>query len=93
MLFTETKSPDNRTPPYRSKIQMVLELIKTHYLVPEQVLLIGDTSEDAETAATCKTQFAAVDYGYEFKKTKIYPNLSIHYRFKSITDLLLIVES
>lgn len=85
--FTGLFSRDNRNPPYSSKSQMMTALLEENCFKPEQVVLVGDTIEDARVAATSGTQFAAAIYGYGFNNGSSHIDFPVRYCLKSISEL------
>jgi phosphoglycolate phosphatase len=63
-LFEEIVTRDSRTPFYESKAEMLGELVHRHSLLAEGCVMVGDTAEDEEAAATNGTPFIHAVYGY-----------------------------
>jgi phosphoglycolate phosphatase len=55
---------DSRTPAYANKADMVRELVHTYSLVPETSVMVGDTVEDQEAAASSQLAYIHAAYGY-----------------------------
>lgn len=64
--FDEVVTRDSRTPPYRSKYEMISHVSAEQALQPESCLMVGDTIEDANAAAMAGIQFALMTHGYGY---------------------------
>ena len=62
--FDEVISWDSGDKPYASKVEMVGYVIHKYHLKPKTMLLVGDSSEEAQAAKASGAKFAAVAYGY-----------------------------
>ena len=60
----EIVTPDSREPPFASKTEGLCNLLKRHRLAASDVLMIGDSPDDAEASEACGVAFAAAVYGY-----------------------------
>ena len=60
----EILTPDSPTTPFASKAEALRSLMRRHKLGASDVLMVGDSSDDALAASTCGVAFAAVLYGY-----------------------------
>lgn len=86
--FSGLLSRYSRIPSYSSKDEMILELLKEYCFIPDRVIMVGDTLEDAKAAMTSGTRFAAANYGYGFRRNNGPFDFPIHFRLDSISDLL-----
>jgi phosphoglycolate phosphatase len=50
LLFREVACRDSRVPAFRSKAEMLIDLMERHGLNPSECLMVGDTREDAAAA-------------------------------------------
>jgi len=66
-FFGAFLSPDARTPRFASKAEAVAALLAEHSLARTQTALMGDTSDDAQAAATCGLRFIAFTGGYGWR--------------------------
>ncbi len=62
--FEEVVCPDSRTPPFASKAEEAIDLVRRYGLQPERAALVGDSEEDARAAQACGLPFIAASYGY-----------------------------
>lgn len=62
--FKEILSPDSRTPPLLTKSEGALHLVKTHGLVANETLLVGDSPDDLKAARAAGFGFLEASYGY-----------------------------
>jgi phosphoglycolate phosphatase len=62
--FEATVTRDSRWPHYRGKTEMIAYLLAERGIARENCLMVGDTIEDANAAATCGLRFAWMTYGY-----------------------------
>lgn len=62
--FQEVVTRDSRTPPYASKTEALRWLVEVHGLNTATTIFVGDTSEDADCAASVGCWFAHATYGY-----------------------------
>jgi phosphoglycolate phosphatase len=90
--FTGLFSRDNINPPYSSKSQMMTALLEENCFKPAQVVLVGDTIEDAQVAATSGTRFAAAIYGYGFNNGSSHIDVPVRYRLNSISELCAVLN-
>ena len=83
--FTEILSPDSVTPNLSSKSAGAHLLIGKHTIIPQETLLVGDSSDDLAAAQSAGFDFMEAAYGYGFfeKNTK----LKAWLRLKSPKDL------
>lgn len=63
-LFTDVLCRDSRTPPFRSKAEMLQQITAAHQLEPAACLYVGDTSEDYRAATEAGIPVAIVAHGY-----------------------------
>ena len=63
-FISKTLCPDSQTPGFRSKTELIRELIQLHSLSREQTLYVGDQPGDQSAAADCDILFVGVTYGY-----------------------------
>lgn len=61
--FRETLCRDSAFPAYRSKAEMLADLVHRRGLKPAQCLMIGETTEDANAAAAAGMRCRLVRYG------------------------------
>jgi phosphoglycolate phosphatase len=83
-LFTAVLTRDTRNPPYTGKAQMIEHLSRDFHLSAARCIMIGDTEEDATSAATMQVPFVWVAHGYG----KIPPSMAISLRINSFPELL-----
>ena len=83
--FTEILSPDSVTPHLSSKSAGAHMLIGKHTIVPQETLLVGDSSDDLAAAQSAGFDFMEAAYGYGLfdQYTKLKPWM----RLKSPKDL------
>lgn len=62
--FTEILSPDSMKPPLSTKAEGALHLVKTHRLVANETLLVGDSPDDLKAARAAGFGFLEASYGY-----------------------------
>jgi phosphoglycolate phosphatase len=62
--FEDIITRDSRSPNYESKRQMIETLLCERSLAPDQCLMVGDTSEDRNAAASVGIRFVWMKYGY-----------------------------
>lgn len=62
--FTQILSPDSMTPPLSTKSEGALHLVKTHSLVANETLLVGDSPDDLKAARAAGFSFLEASYGY-----------------------------
>lgn len=62
--FEATITRDSRNPPYEGKLQMIETLLCERSLSPDQCLMVGDTGEDGNAAASAGIRFVRMKYGY-----------------------------
>ena len=55
---------DSRSPQYGDKREMIEFVLHSSALSAQNCMLVGDTEEDADAAASCKMRFAHVSHGY-----------------------------
>jgi phosphoglycolate phosphatase len=55
---------DSRSPDYRGKEEMVEALLAERFITGEKCLMVGDTSEDANAAASAGIKFIWMTHGY-----------------------------
>lgn len=63
-LFDSIVTRDSRVPQFSAKNEMIEFLLESFDLAAPECLLVGDTEEDAGSAALCKMRFAHVRHGY-----------------------------
>jgi phosphoglycolate phosphatase len=63
-FFIETLTRDSREPHYANKAEMLAELLCRQQLDPDTTLMVGDTSEDQESAYANRLGFIHATYGY-----------------------------
>ncbi len=88
--FLDVISPDIFNPPFSSKTEGVAYLINKFSLDTSNLLLVGDTQEDAKAAKACGIPFVAVTYGYGCFQDN-YVNAKF-YRINKITELCTIIN-
>lgn len=85
-IFDAIVTRDMRIPGYLNKQEMIEFLLDSHTLDRETCILIGDTQEDANAAASCGIRFAFASYGYgTISDTSIVP---VHYTVDNFSQLL-----
>jgi phosphoglycolate phosphatase len=62
--FEAVVTRDSRSPGYRSKEEMVEVLLAEREIAIEDCILVGDTAEDANAAATAGIKFIWMTHGY-----------------------------
>lgn len=62
--FDQVVTRDSREPRYAGKLEMISYLLTERVIQPENCLMVGDTIEDAEAAATAGMQFCLMTHGY-----------------------------
>ncbi len=62
--FDETVTSDSQDSPFKSKAHAVRDLIKRHDLNPNDVVMVGDSVDDAKAAILSNIEFVGVSYGY-----------------------------
>jgi phosphoglycolate phosphatase len=62
--FTQILSPDSMKPPLSTKSDGALHLVKTHRLVAQETLLVGDSPDDLKAAHVAGFSFLEASYGY-----------------------------
>jgi phosphoglycolate phosphatase len=60
----EILTPDSPTTPFASKAEALRSLMHRHKLGASDVLMVGDSGDDALAASACGVAFAAALYGY-----------------------------
>ncbi|MGA7158429.1 MAG: HAD family hydrolase [Acidobacteriaceae bacterium] len=83
-LFLEVVTRDSREPLYPTKAHMIEHLIHAFELNPSRCVMVGDTMEDAQAAASTQVSFTWVAHGYG----ELSPNQSIAYQIQSFSELL-----
>jgi phosphoglycolate phosphatase len=63
-LFREVACRDSRTPPFRCKAEMLIDLLQRNRLDRAQSLMVGDTAEDWQAAETAGITCVVVPHGY-----------------------------
>ena len=63
-LFADVVCPDTAQPHFSNKPDAARALCEKHHLAPEQSVVIGDGSDDADAARRCGMRFAVAGYGY-----------------------------
>jgi len=63
-LFETILTLDSRSPRYSGKAQMLRALAKEHQIDLHEVLMVGDTMEDARSSAEAGVAFAFAAHGY-----------------------------
>jgi phosphoglycolate phosphatase len=63
-LLVESVSPDRRSPPFTSKAEAIVDLLRRRDIDPNTALYVGDTADDARAAAAAGLAFVPVSYGY-----------------------------
>jgi|SRR5208283_2653943 len=63
-FFDDIVCPDSRTPPYDSKAEALVDLLRRHGLSRTECLLAGDTLEDCHAAVAAGVACALVPHGY-----------------------------
>lgn len=82
-LFEEILTSDSRSPAFRSKAEMIGELMARYGIGGENCLFVGDTMEDAQAAAEAGIRFVYMTHGYgDFVET---PELPIALRCESFS--------
>ncbi len=88
--FTEILSPDSRDPSYRSKAEMVEYLINKFSLSKSNILMVGDSCDDAAAARKCNIHFAATAYGYgNVHKSNNYQMSATLFHFKDLKNTVI----
>ena len=64
ILMKGVYSPDALDPPAPNKAAVVAHVLRVHETAAEESVLVGDSVEDAEAAASHGMRFIAVSYGY-----------------------------
>lgn len=62
--FVDTLSPDGLEPPFRTKTEGAMHLMRVHGLSAARSALVGDSADDLEAAEACGMGFIPVAYGY-----------------------------
>jgi phosphoglycolate phosphatase len=62
--FEAVVTRDSRTPNYCGKEEMIEALLAEHAIVRKKCLLVGDTAEDANAAASARIKFIWMTHGY-----------------------------
>ena len=91
VYFDEVVSWDSGARPYASKVEMVGYVIHKYHLKSKTMLLVGDSSEEAQAAKANGARFAAVAYGYGNVHTR--SEWQKDYILDKFSDLLGIVSS
>jgi phosphoglycolate phosphatase len=87
--FTGVLCPDHRQPAFRIKAEAALDVRSQYGLRAEDMLIVGDSLDDAHAAQACGCAFAAVDYGYGAAAAQdAYPAHFVLARFSHLLDLL-----
>lgn len=63
-FFQEAACRDSRVPTFRSKADVLADLLQRHALEGSTCLMVGDTLEDGEAAAAAGMRCAIVPHGY-----------------------------
>ena len=72
-LFECIYTRDSRVPPWCSKEQILLAVLTENGLLPSDCLMVGDTMEDGEAAASAGMDFVFMNHGYgQLRKTHSY---------------------
>jgi sialic acid synthase SpsE/phosphoglycolate phosphatase-like HAD superfamily hydrolase len=83
--FADVITPDSRTPSFRSKSEAALDARDRLGLRAGNVLVVGDSSDDALAAQTCGFEFAAVTFGYGTAHRQ--DDHPVHRRLERFADL------
>ena len=62
--FEAIVTRDSRSPHYQGKTEMIRDLLAERGIARENCLMVGDTIEDANTAASSRIRFAWMTHGY-----------------------------
>jgi phosphoglycolate phosphatase len=62
--FEAIVTRDSRSPHYRGKDKMIEALLAEHLILGEECLMVGDTTEDANAAASAGIKFIWMTHGY-----------------------------
>lgn len=82
--FERVVTRDSRTPQYTDKREMIEVLLDSSGLNAEGCMLVGDTEEDADAAASCHVRFAHVSHGYG---TISDPKSRVHFKLDNFSQL------
>jgi len=63
-LFDEVLTRDSRAPAYSGKVEMMATLLAAQEMDAKDCLMVGDTMEDAEAAASTGMKFCLMTHGY-----------------------------
>jgi phosphoglycolate phosphatase len=63
-LFEAIVTRDSRSPAYLGKEEMIKTLLSERVIAVEKCLMVGDTMEDANAAATTRIRFIWMTHGY-----------------------------
>jgi phosphoglycolate phosphatase len=83
-LFTAVLTRDTRNPPYTGKAQMIEHLARDFHLNAARCIMIGDTEEDAISAAAMQVPFIWMAHGYG----EVPPSMAVSLRINSFPELL-----
>ncbi|MBA7625678.1 5'-nucleotidase [subsurface metagenome] len=89
-FFEAIVTPDCREPHFASKKEMMDDLIRSNKLDRANVVMVGDSLDDAEAAYNSKIKFVGVSYGYGVLDENMpYP---MYQRISNMSELLSIVN-
>jgi phosphoglycolate phosphatase len=63
-LIKSIVSPEIQNPPFASKTEALLSLLRKFPLPPAESIFVGDSPDDAEAAFAAEIFFVAADYGF-----------------------------
>jgi len=84
--FEAIVTRDSRWPHYQGKPEMIADLLAERGIARENCLMVGDTIEDANTAATSGIRFAWATYGYG--TTVQMTAMPVAYKLESLSQFL-----
>jgi phosphoglycolate phosphatase len=83
-LFNAILTRDSNDPPYTGKEQMIEHLLQSFQLDASRCIMVGDTAEDAHSAAAMQVLFAWMAHGYG----KLPSNQAVALRIHSFQEFL-----
>jgi phosphoglycolate phosphatase len=88
--FKAVMTPDSREPGFASKAEAALQASQQFGLSGPDTLLVGDSLEDAATAAACGFFFAGVTFGYgDMEKVLSH---AVHFLVNEFTELPRVIQ-
>ena len=89
-LFEKIVTRDSRSPAYSGKDEMIRAIQAERHINSTNCLLVGDTIEDANAAASVGIRFAFMSHGYgTVDETSSVP---VEWRFDSLSEFLPLLE-